>query len=141
MSSTPPSRTPKNRDELIELLAKHDGVLVGRDGTFRLTSSRRTELTHWFALAGIDLAKLRTIDEYIAARERAAPYFDDWMRQVARRGAASLERDLLIACIEGDDARIARLKLRMANSTPRDERADPDTRDPPAPPDGSMSRR
>lgn len=104
-----------NRDDLVDLLAKHDGVLTGPDGVVRLSSRRRAEITHWFALAGIDLSKVRTIHEYVAARARAAPYFDAWMREVARSGTSSLQRDLLIACVEGDDVKVARLRLLLGN--------------------------
>jgi hypothetical protein len=112
------------RDALLARLSEHDGVLIGPDGAIRLTARRRSELTHWFALAGINLASIRTIDEYIAARERAAPYFDEWLRQLVRSGPPSLERDLLMACVEGDDAQVARLRLRLANVAARGDVAD-----------------
>jgi hypothetical protein len=81
-----------------------DGLLADADGRVRFTAARREDLRLLFALAGIDIRTIRTMDAYLRAREASRPYFGQWLSTIARRGPRTAERQLLIAIVEGDVA-------------------------------------
>lgn len=79
-----------------------DGLLTDADGRVRFTAARREDLRLLFALVGIDIGTIKTMDAYLRAREASRPYFGQWLSTIARRGHPTTERRLLIAIADGD---------------------------------------
>lgn len=96
-----------------ERAIESDGIIVGDDGSVRFTSKHRAELAQYFAMAGIDISTITNKEEYLAARRAAAPYFDEWLQRTIGSKEQTLERQLLMATLKGDDAEAARLKIRL----------------------------
>jgi hypothetical protein len=87
-----------------------DGLVVSADGRVRFSATRREDLRILFGLAGIDIATIRTMEQYVRARDASRPYFGQWLSHVASRGRRTRERQLLIAIAEGDTQRAERLR-------------------------------
>lgn len=79
-----------------------DGLVVSEDGRVRFSSSRREDLRILFGLAGIDIATIRTMEQYVRARDASRPFFGQWLSHVSRRGRMTEQRRLLIGIVEGN---------------------------------------
>jgi hypothetical protein len=90
-------------DAFWALAAEVDGLILGPAGELRFTAKRRSALASYFGMAGVDLRTVKTKQQYLEARERAAPYFQRWLEHVASRGDMTPERRLLIAVVRGDE--------------------------------------
>ncbi len=59
---------------------ENDLFTVTDEAGLLFTKKGREELTDYFRYAGIEINTIRTYEEYLSARECAAPYFMDWMK-------------------------------------------------------------
>ncbi len=55
--------------------------LADTEGRLRFTETGRRALTPYFAMAGIDIRQINTVDDYRRARAAASPYFTLWLAQ------------------------------------------------------------
>jgi len=70
-------------------------------GGLRFTQTGVKALTPYFAMAGIDIRQINTIEEYQHAREQASPYFMSWLEQRIAKWPATPEFNLLKAATLG----------------------------------------
>jgi hypothetical protein len=75
---------------------------VDDDGRIHFTEDGYQELRHYFGRVGIDIRTIRTWDDYLDARRRAAPFFMEYLSSIARRGPMTAERQLLVSAVEDD---------------------------------------
>lgn len=106
-------------DELnirIREMARIDGFLVSANRTIAWTPDGLSKMRRRFSLAGIDIRKLRTLDEYVHARQAIEPNFRVYLAGLARgQGELTDERKLLMAIADGDALRVAQLRLKLDN--------------------------
>jgi len=105
-------RNPENQI-LSEQSAQEPWFIPQSDGTIRFTDEGVENLRPHFGRAGIDIRKITTEEQYHDAMRRASPWLGDTLRAIARRGPMSVERELLVAVMEGDEARAAGLRSRL----------------------------
>ena len=98
----------------LQTMIEVDGLLVSDDGRVRFTAQRREDLRSLFGLAGIDIRTIRTVDDYLTARARASPYLQKWIENIAKRGALTRERQLLMAVTRGDSGEVDRLRAALS---------------------------
>ena len=111
----PEDWTPRIR-EAVDVLAREDGFLVSSSGGIRWTSRGLQSMRACFAAAGIDIRDLRTLEQYLRARNDLAPLFNEELAKIARgRGPISDERELLMAAIDDADVRVRQLELKLKN--------------------------
>lgn len=111
----------------IRELARLDGFLVSDRGTIAWTPQGLASMRQRFASAGIDIRKLRTIEEYLRARITIEPGFGPFLSRMARgKGAMTDERKLLMAIVDRDSARAAQLRLKLSNRRRRGDRETPE---------------
>jgi hypothetical protein len=91
---------------------------VDDDGRISFTEQGYKELRHYFGRVGIDIRTIKTWDDYLDARRRAAPFFMDYLSSIARKGPMNAERRLLISALE-DDEETYRENLRRFNARQR----------------------
>lgn len=110
--------TPETRDA-VAVLSCEDGFLLSATGTIKWTPQGLEKMRSRFAAAGIDIHQLRDLEQYIRARLAIAPLFDEALVKLARgQGPITDERSLLMAVVEGDEARVRQSELRLENKKP-----------------------
>lgn len=72
------------------------------EGNIRFTPHGTQELRPYFAKAGINIADIKTIDDYLAARDRASPYFMAWLKDRTKQWPEHSEYQLLKNALFGD---------------------------------------
>ena len=105
--------------EAWRVMMEADGLLVSTDGQVRFSRARYDDLRSLFGLAGIDIATIRTMEQYLRARDASRPFFGQWLSHVARDGRMTDERRLLIAIAEGDEEGSKRLREQLAGAATR----------------------
>lgn len=100
----------------IQEVARIDGFLISNRGTIAWTPDGLSKMRRRFSLAGIDIRKLRTLREYLHARQAIEPGFQSYLAGLARgRGQLTDERRLLMAIVDGDASRANQLRLKLQN--------------------------
>ncbi|MBA55352.1 MAG: hypothetical protein CMK89_12930 [Pseudomonadales bacterium] len=61
----------------------HPYYLTDSNGRLCFTQQGLETLRPYFALAGIDIRKIKTEVDYFQARQQSSPYFTDWLKQRA----------------------------------------------------------
>ena len=84
------------------------GGFAGGAAPFRRHA--REDLRILFGLAGIDIATIRTMKQYVRARDASRAFFAQWLTHLARRGRMTPQRRLLIGITEGDVEGTRRLR-------------------------------
>ncbi|MAR91672.1 MAG: hypothetical protein SV765_02915 [Pseudomonadota bacterium] len=74
---------------------QHPYYLADTTGKLRFTKQGLSQLRPYFAMAGIDIHKINTVEEYYAARQHASPHFMEWMAERAATWPDNEEFDLL----------------------------------------------
>ena len=87
-----------------------DGLVVSPEGRLRFSATRREDLRILFGLAGIDIATIRTMKQYVRARDASRAFFAQRLTHLARRGRMTPQRRLLIGITEGDVEGTRRLR-------------------------------
>lgn len=102
--------------DAVAVLACEDGFLLSATGTIKWTPPGLEKMRSRFAAASIDIHQLRDLEQYIRARLAIAPLFDEALVKVARgQGPLTDERSLLMAVVDGDEARVRQTELRLEN--------------------------
>ncbi len=70
-------------------------------GRLKFTDRGIKELTPYFAMADIDIKRIRTVTAYRRAREIASPYFEAWLAQRTAEWPDNVEFKLLKAATLG----------------------------------------
>jgi hypothetical protein len=83
---------------------------IDRVGQLTFTEQGIAEYRGYFGKAGIDIRTIRTLDDFQRARQAASPFFEDRLLAKVKTGEKTLERRLLIAIAEGNQAEIKRLE-------------------------------
>jgi len=89
-----------------------DYVCVKETGALRLTSSGIEKYRSRFARAGIDVNQIKTADQFNRAMEKSFSdvLMHDWAKDVRIKLPPSLDRNWLIAILQGDREESARLE-------------------------------
>ncbi|MFC1381334.1 MAG: hypothetical protein G8D84_21755 [gamma proteobacterium symbiont of Clathrolucina costata] len=69
--------------------------LIDESGRLRFTQKGLSELTPYFAKAGIDIHTINTLDAYNKARDLASPFFTEWLAERASEWPETDQFDLL----------------------------------------------
>ena len=77
------------------------GVLVGSDGQIAFTVGEKQRIGRLFAMAGINIDSVRTVEAYIRARQRSQCFFDDWLQAEIAMKPMCPERRALLKVISG----------------------------------------
>lgn len=93
---------------------------LGADGTIVFTVEAIRLWKPYFSKMGIDIGQIHTLAQYLDARRKAAPYFNEHLLEIAQGDPGqprTMERQALIAIAEGDKKRFSKLlnKLDMRN--------------------------
>lgn len=72
------------------------------DGNIRFTPYGIQELRPYFSKAGINITDIKTYDDYLAARDRASPYFMAWLEDRTKQWTDHSEYQLLKNALFGD---------------------------------------
>lgn len=80
----------------------HPYYLADTTGKLRFTKQGLSELRSYFAMAGIDIHKIDTVEGYYAARQQASPYFMEWMAERAEQWPNTEQFHLLRSAILGE---------------------------------------
>ena len=75
--------------------------LSDHTGNLRFTSKGASELRPYFAMAGIDINNINTMDDYYQARKAASPYFMEWMNLRAKNWPDNDQFQLLKNALTG----------------------------------------
>ena len=88
-----------------------DFVCDKETGALRLTSSGLEKYRSRFARAGIDVNQIKTADQFNHAMEKSfCDIMHDWAKDVRKKLPPSLDRNWLIAILQGDREESARLE-------------------------------
>ena len=87
--------------------------LVDEAGNLRFTPEGLAELTSYFALAGINIHTIKSVDAYHQARLHAAPYFIDWLADQTREWPNTDQYQLLKTALFGSDEDLAKAVQRF----------------------------
>lgn len=79
-------------------------------GRIRFTPTGLDELRPLFARASVNIHAIQTETDYLEARRKAAPFFQDHLVAIASNGPKTMERRLLIAIAQGDREEADRLE-------------------------------
>ena len=79
----------------------HPYFLSDNAGNLRFTDKGLSELRPYFAMAGVDINKISTVDAYYQARRAASPYFLEWMNLRAKNWPDSEQFQLLKNALTG----------------------------------------
>jgi hypothetical protein len=82
-------------------------------GSVRFSERRKKELRGYFAMAGINIDSIKTKKDYLEARQAASPYFEEWLESIVTSKPMTTERKMLLETLRGNDAEVARLKIRL----------------------------
>lgn len=83
------------------------------EGNIRFTKQGIQELSPYFRKAGIDILTIKTEKDYFLARDKASPYFMDWMDEIASEWPDTSEYNLLRTCIFGNSEEAQRCAQRL----------------------------
>lgn len=103
----------RTRGELmnqVDVLKNNDYFSIDSEGKLTFTEQGIAEYRRYFGKAGVDIRNIKSLDDYRRARRVAAPFFEDHLVAKVKNGEKTLERRLLIAIAEGNDAEINRLE-------------------------------
>ena len=94
------------------MIAAMDYVCDKETGALRLTSSGIEKYRSRFARAGIDVNQIKTADQFNRAIEKSFcdVLMHDWAKDVRKKLPPSLDRNWLIAILQGDREESARLE-------------------------------
>ncbi len=93
--------------------ATRQGLLVAPDETIRFTKNDRPKYARHFAKAGIDINQVKTLEQFDLAWDKARPYFFEFLASLTDHRPPSIERDLLIATVKGDEEKVAELSQQL----------------------------
>jgi hypothetical protein len=79
----------------------HPYYLADTTGKLRFTKQGVSELRPYFAMAGIDIHKIDTVEGYYVARQQASPYFMEWLADRSASWPDNEEFDLLREALFG----------------------------------------
>ena len=86
----------------LESPMRHPYYLADITGKLRFTEQGLRELRPYFAMAGIDINKIDSVEDYYRARQQASPYFMEWMAERARQWPDTEQYQLLRGVILGE---------------------------------------
>ncbi len=89
--------------------------LADTEGRLRFTKAGRKMLAPYFAMAGIDIRQIKTVDDYRRARAAASPYFTAWLRQRAMQWPDRPQFNLLKAAMLGKRGEVETMLTRLDN--------------------------
>ncbi len=78
-----------------------DYYTVGLENRIRFTDLGKKEMSPLFAMAGININTIKTINALKQAYEIASPYMGQHHLNIAQNGKPSMERNALIAVVKG----------------------------------------
>lgn len=87
--------------------------LVDDSGKLRFTREGLQELGSYFALAGIDIKYIKTLEAYKQAREQASPYFLEHLSERASHWPSTDQFDLLKIAVFGSEDDLERESKRL----------------------------
>ena len=89
----------------LENLIRIDSLIVDPETNHvRFVGKRRHDLKVLFALAGININDIKTLDQYLAARKASEPYFMEWVCiQMHNPNPVNIEAKLLQAIISDNE--------------------------------------
>ena len=73
-------------------------------GLLTFTEQGIAEYRSYFGKAGVDVRTIKSLEDFGRARRAASPFFEDRLVAKVKKGDKTLERRLLIAVAEGNDA-------------------------------------
>ena len=88
---------------------------IDSEGLLTFTEQGIAEYRSYFGKAGIDIRTIKTLEDFQRARQAASPFFEDRLVAKVKTGDKTLERRVLIAIAEGNQAEINRLE-RLLNA-------------------------
>jgi len=83
---------------------------VDSEGRLTFTEQGIAEYRSYFGKVGIDIRMIKTLEDFQRARQAASPFFEDRLVAKVKTGDKTLERRLLIAIAEGNQAEINHLE-------------------------------
>lgn len=91
-------------------LANNAYFSVDGKGQLTFTEQGIAEYRSYFGKAGVDIRNIKSLEDFGRARRAASPFFEDRLVAKVKKGEKTLERRLLIAVAEGNEAEIKRLE-------------------------------
>ena len=88
---------------------------IDSEGQLTFTEQGIAEYRSYFGKAGIDIRTIKSLEDFQRARQAASPFFEDRLVAKVKTGDKTLERRVLIAIAEGNQAEIKRLE-RLLNA-------------------------
>jgi hypothetical protein len=83
---------------------------IENEGRLTFTEQGIAEYRRYFGKAGIEIRTIKTLEAFQQARQAASPFFEDHLLAKVKAGDKTLERRLLIAIAEGNQAEINHLE-------------------------------
>lgn len=83
---------------------------VNSEGQLTFTEQGIAEYRSYFGKAGVDIRNIKSLEDFRRARRTASHLFDNHLVAKIKKGEQTLERRLLIAVAEGNEAEIKRLE-------------------------------
>ena len=96
-------------------LAAEDGFIASNSGSIRWTAEGLSKMRRRFAAIGIDIRSLTNVSRYLHAREQLSDNLGQEIRNIARSGKWTTERELLVSILKGDEERSRQLELILSN--------------------------
>lgn len=93
-----------------DVLENNTYFSVDSEGQLTFTEQGIAEYRSYFGKAGINIRTIRTLEDFQRARQAASAFFEDRLLAKVKTGEKTLERRLLIAIAEGNQAEIKRLE-------------------------------
>ena len=93
-----------------DVQANNDYFSVNSEGELTFTEQGIAEYRSYFGKAGVDIRNIKSLEDFRRARRAASPFFEDHLAAKVKNGEKTLERRLLIAIAEGNEAEIERLE-------------------------------
>jgi hypothetical protein len=103
-------KTIKGRPMDADVLENNTYFSVDSEGRLTFTEQGIAEYRNYFGTAGIDIRTIKTLEDFQRARQAASPFFEDRLVAKVKTGDKTLERRLLIAIAESNQAEIKRLE-------------------------------
>ena len=91
---------------------KNPYFTLGADGSIIFTVEAIKSWGPYFRKVGIEIGDIHTLEQYLAARRKAAPFFNEHLMEIAQGEPGTpntLERQALIAIAEGNTGRFKHL--------------------------------
>ncbi|MBK8187453.1 MAG: hypothetical protein IPK77_09575 [Cellvibrio sp.] len=84
-------------------LSENESYTIDAEGNLHFTMQGYKELKPLFAKAGININAVKNYYDYLIARERARPYFIEWLcEQIDEHNIDDATKDLFIELITND---------------------------------------